>query len=754
MIRSLDGAADVSREPRIVVMVFFAVCVLASRFSLLKFVGERFIGGAQHDAGLYVWLVEQNGLHFDRLLNCLPSACAATRLADQWMNSFAFYPYGETLAWSDNFLFPSLIVWVLSKIGFSFALAYNLLFLSAQWLNGYCVYILARQLSARRLGAAFAGAAFLLSAAMGSQLGHPQLQFAFFLPLSMYLTLRLLRSPSLVSGVWLGLTVSSTFLTTVYYALFAVVLCGLTVLSMVLMRREVSIRSLLSAFVGGLIGFSPVMLCLPSYFRVRDTFGSRNLYESYYFSADLLSYLSAGPLNLLYGFSSKWSHSEAQLFGGLVLLFLCALALRLLSLNRAFWISAGLALFSAVLSLCVTSHRGLHFSQVHWLLPVSMLACIGAVLWYLVRVGQEVTAPRDAPAREAVCLLCFGALVFFFLSFGPTGNPEKGQAAWGLFRLFYEVVPGFNSLRAIGRAGIVVVVLLCCLSAFGVDQLVRNHRRFLFITLLASFGLENFIHAIPVESRASMPKAMQSLSEQSSSGNAAIVLPFSGSLQRDGRIQSWTEFSKLNTNAMQWALQVDMPVVNGYSGQITKIMRDFPRKLESFPDASDRRWETALSTFVGLRHIVFVSGATSSRFDRNWFLEQVREVESLTIVNEDNSQNFLLSFDPIVTVSEGFYVQFPASRRSSQRLELQVRMLARQSGEQPHYLCLRGLDGDQIVARQNVQANGDWHELAFDLPPADNIVRPQRYSFELQDGNREQLPFVDQVLIRDLRHRW
>src|SRR5690606_29944065 len=71
------------------------------RFSALLHISTHYIGGFQGDAGLYSWLTNLNSQNF-----LFP-----------WFETNGFYPYGYSLAWSDNFILPSLLASVLFKFG-------------------------------------------------------------------------------------------------------------------------------------------------------------------------------------------------------------------------------------------------------------------------------------------------------------------------------------------------------------------------------------------------------------------------------------------------------------------------------------------------------------------------------------------------------------------------------------------------------------------------------------------------------------
>jgi hypothetical protein len=101
-------------------LALLAAILCLFRLPALVELGSAYLGGAQGDGGLYIWLVKSNL----RDLGVLP-----------WFNTFAFYPYSQSLAWSDNFILPSLGVGALLLSGLPFILCYNLILLLASLLR-------------------------------------------------------------------------------------------------------------------------------------------------------------------------------------------------------------------------------------------------------------------------------------------------------------------------------------------------------------------------------------------------------------------------------------------------------------------------------------------------------------------------------------------------------------------------------------------------------------------------------------------
>ena len=149
-----------------------AICAFVGLLIILRWdavlnISTHYVGGSERDAGFYMWLAKSN-------LRDLVSY--------PWFNTAAFYPYTRTLAWSDNFILPSFLMGLLPLGASRPALAWNIVLLGAGFLNGYLTFRLCYKLSGD-FGASFAGGALFMGLSWFSgNLGHPQLQFVFWLP--------------------------------------------------------------------------------------------------------------------------------------------------------------------------------------------------------------------------------------------------------------------------------------------------------------------------------------------------------------------------------------------------------------------------------------------------------------------------------------------------------------------------------------------------------------------------------------------
>ncbi len=595
-------------------------------FGLLS---SHFIGGSQGDGGLYVWLTSS--------FYHSPS----TALHGE---SFTFYPYPLTRAWSDSFFLPSALASALISSGSSLPLAYNVVYIGALLLNGVAVLALCRALALEWFPSFFAAAAFSCCSYLTGNFGHPQLQYFFWIPLSWACVL---GSSGSGAARWLtaGLCVTASFYCAVYYSIFAALGLGL-ILIFSLQLDVQGIRRALIRALALVVGMVPIAWFLPSYLLVKDTFGSRGLYEADAFAASGLSYLSFSNFNRLFGFTSQWTHNEATLCAGIAALSVALLYL-VIELRRLRGFTSYVVLVAAAVLVCASSiiDRGM---------TSEILVAISA---WVVLLSIGIFAVRRRSAR-ALCAALVG--IFFILSFGPAGNPTKGEPALAPFTALYSVMPGMDSVRAVSRFGSVVIMGVYIAAACALSTFFKGKRLALSCSSMLLLGitlLENYTPIFPLDPLPPPPAAFGALQHTARQNEAAIALPLAGELER-GRIKSWSESAVLNTQYALWSAPLNIPFVNGYSGQRPKLNTELPAVLRAFPSLDSFDW---LSRICGLRWIIVVPSLFAS-WDQQLFEQRLQEQRgrfSLQQILPDGSM--LIRIEPWTSTSAPIFA--PAKSR-------------------------------------------------------------------------------------------
>lgn len=339
-----------------------------------------------------------------------------------------FYPYPDTLAYTDSHVLLSFVAAPLIWLTGSAILAHNVLLLLSFVLTGWAVFHLAYDLTGHRWGAFIAGSAFTFCAYRMSHIVQLHLLQTAWLPWALLFLRRLIRpvdqgggrlGDALLCGLFAGVQVVTVF----NYAFFtAAVLGGYTVLflGVVLWRRLRRGERLpwrragLLLLAGGIAVLVALPFTLP-YVRVYETLGIvRSVRELDHWSAPLSAYISLPPQNLLYARPGGpfVGTGEYILFPGLLVTLLGLLAL-------------------------------LHRPQREKL------------FWGLV------------------------AAVSLVLSLGTSLRLQIGDAPLPLplpYPLLYGLLPGFGALRVPARWGVLVTLALVVLAAMTLSRLLARLR--------------------------------------------------------------------------------------------------------------------------------------------------------------------------------------------------------------------------------------------------------------------------------------
>ena len=704
------------------------------KLSVLGVLGHGFVGGASGDAGLYVWLFKS---HVRGLFST------------PWFETSGFYPYGQSLAWSDNFILPGIIGQGTAAIGISDTLSYNLIILGSTFLSGYCTFILAYRLTGRFWPALCAGVGFMTTPYIAGMQGHPQLIFTCFIPLGINALVSFLASSSVRNAFLYGVVLTAAFATAVYYAIFLVI-AGVTLyLALMLVRPGgMPVSAHLRLGLGVALGAAPLLFLVPPYLGIAKVFGERNLYETFYFAASALSYLSAPRDNLLYGATSILSHDEAQLFPGLIMLLALPAALWLIAAGAATRCRLGWAVGGIWGLVCITSAlavtlQGPAIVYLRYFVALLSWGTIVVLALLLLRLGRDTSAELPSPPSDRVFvgIFLFLAAMGFFVSLGPLGNPEYGQLALGVHRVWYEFFPGFDSIRAVGRVGILTIFALCVLLALTLSHLERIKQlpRWVAAALCLGILIESYHTHTPIEPLPQSGAVYERLSSVAKPGDVAIMLPFSARLNERGQPASYGEFARRNIEYMLKLFPSGLQAVNGYSGQRTKIMREFPRQLAEFPD---QRSVSVACSVAGLRYLVYASKGVE-RFDPTVFMQRVAKFpQQLTFLESDSEGNYLFELPCMTRIVEERELLLPGSHAAVVRLALANEGRDR---EQLNKVGFSLVLGKEVRPLREVTVKGgpdSWETVELSIPPSLDPVRPWRLRISPPRGSP--------VVIKDL----
>jgi hypothetical protein len=416
-----------------------------------------------------------------------------------------FAPATHTLAYSEHFIGQSLqVVPVYAATG-NTILCYNLLYLSTFILSGLGAFLFVRELTGSRAAGFTAGLLFAFAPYRFPQSSHLQVLSSQWMPFALYGFRRYFDTGRRRALAWGAAALVMQNLSCGYYMLYFSPFAAAYVLGEMTARglwRSARVwRDFLAAAV--VVTIATVPFFLP-YLAMRDLQASiRNLQEVARYSADVYSYLT--------GFSDHpiWGHAiqafpkpEGQLFPGVAA---CVLALVGISfrwsgaqypanrrnagsLSDAPLRKPGRPAIAAVFAVIAAIHIVLFVV----VLFVRRLALdVGGVVLRVSDATQLllraaiasalmlVFSPR-ARARLAAFLWPPGAwlvalLAAVWLSLGPSpasmGRPLDLASP---YRVLYDVVPGFDGVRAPSRFWMVGLLALSVLGGFGAAALLRR----------------------------------------------------------------------------------------------------------------------------------------------------------------------------------------------------------------------------------------------------------------------------------------
>jgi hypothetical protein len=239
-----------------------------------------------------------------------------------------FHPDRGTLANSDATFLEAALAAPVLWAGVPAILVYNVLLIGGMVFSGVAMFVLARRLSGHFGGAVIAGLVFAFAPYRIDHYMHLELQWAQWMPLSLWALHRTLETGRPRDGLLTGLFVLLQFLSSVYYGLFlATFLVAVGGLLVAFQRRATLARVVGALAIGALLTAVVVVPYSRPYRINAERLGDRADDEIRWWSAKPHNYLSAPPENLLYGrITQSLGGAETRLLPGVTVLLLCVAA--------------------------------------------------------------------------------------------------------------------------------------------------------------------------------------------------------------------------------------------------------------------------------------------------------------------------------------------------------------------------------------------------------------------------------------------
>ncbi len=463
-------------------------------------------------------------------------------LTHAWWQFPIFHPTPDTLAFSEHLLGLSVVATPIEWLVRDPVIAANLTTLLTYPLSAMAMFLLVRRLSGSSLGAFVAGAAFAFSPYRVSQLPHVQMLAAFWAPLALlalhgYLESGRRRWLVAYGAAWFFQVTANGYSLFFFSALVALWVVWFVVLP----RRWVPLRDIAITTLSAAVPLAPT---LATYLTVHARHGfTRTATDARAFSADVTGLLCA-PVDLsLWGWLRVGCRPEGEIFPGLVLVVLVAIAVAVMLRQPAIgtlalpgWRVAGVLRVILAVAGGVSAMATLAVMVLGpWRLQLGPLRASASsidkpLLLLIVTAILALVLSRgavDAVRRSStIGFYLFGALVMWVVALGPTVTflgVERGMPGpFGLLLL----LPGGSGLRVPARFWLMTTLCLSVVAGFAASQLLARRRprtAALGFVLLAAAVLSDGWSPIPA-----VPVPKHFPDEAALRGRTVLWLPVGG----------------------------------------------------------------------------------------------------------------------------------------------------------------------------------------------------------------------------------
>ncbi len=361
----------------------------------------------------------------------------------------AFYPFETTLAFSEEAIATALLAWPVQLVSGNAVLAYNAIVIGSFWLLACAVYLLARELGVVRGAAFVAGLLAAFAPARYGELSHLHMLVLGWAPLVLWAVLRAWRTRQ-----WRWLAAGAVFLTlqlqsSLHLAVFTTLLLGISLPFMLVLTRlrdsatqaEAAHEENAPAGIAGENGVDQPHGWRDGWLSPRWLLGT--------LAALVVPYMLLIPTLIPHlALEKRWGfeRSESELVG-----------------------------FAARPSdfVAVYSHDTL---LRHWFAAsfTPLFPGLVAVVGVLLAVAAVVRA--EWRLRVVVLWLAVVALVSGMFALGLDVT-LGGRSLPGPYRLFYEQIGPLQSVRAVGRFGLLFAIAVPLLAGLGFSAVWDMTRR-------------------------------------------------------------------------------------------------------------------------------------------------------------------------------------------------------------------------------------------------------------------------------------
>jgi hypothetical protein len=255
-----------------------------------------------------------------------------------YFNTNIFYPYKDTLLYSETLLSTSLLSFPIYLLTDNILLTYNLIVFFSFTFSAFTAYLLANYYLKNRWASFTVGIVFGFALFRFSHVGHLQTITTYFIPLTILYFEKLIKKPSKKYAILFAICFILMAHASLYHMVFTSIILGFIGLYRVITEKHyLSYKKYITPFLmaGSIIFIAVVPVYYKYYTFSKSNFVKRDIKENALYSADPLSILIAPYQNKLYGKScatlekiSKTSLLcyEKNFFPGVTVVALCFVA--------------------------------------------------------------------------------------------------------------------------------------------------------------------------------------------------------------------------------------------------------------------------------------------------------------------------------------------------------------------------------------------------------------------------------------------
>jgi hypothetical protein len=339
--------------------------------------------------------------------------------ASLWSPGF-FYPYQETLAFSDNHLGTGAVYVLLRFAGLSPETAYDGWYSFAAPLNYLCCYVAFRKMRLTAGGSAVGAFIFTFAMCVSAQVAHGQLAYRFAIPLAMLAWHRLVENARVQDLVLLVFWVTVQFYCSIYLGYFL----------LLLLATYLAVELFLGTREGALKPHRALITC------VTDAIGQRNVAAALSIAACVVALAALFypylHVSHLYGFTRDYAETRSML-----------------PRPKSYLLADGSLLWNRL-----SAHVGnipMRWEQQMFFGASAILLSITGLIFASDRRGRFAFASL---ALLIVLTLC-------------VGRHERS-----IYALIYHL-PLANAIRAVARICLVMIYPIALMAAIGFDFLIK-----------------------------------------------------------------------------------------------------------------------------------------------------------------------------------------------------------------------------------------------------------------------------------------